>query len=79
MKGENLPAGLLANCIGLLDMAYGPVETPAVRAAVRAGLPTAEGTEMLLAQAAVSFELWTGRPAPRAAMRAALQKAQATR
>jgi shikimate dehydrogenase len=38
---------------------------------------SAEGRAMLLHQGAASFELWTGRPAPVAVMRAALDQAAA--
>jgi shikimate dehydrogenase len=78
MGGETLPPRVLEQSAGLLDMAYGPRPTPAVTTARRTGLPHVSGTELLLAQAAVSFTLWTGQPAPTAEMRSALQKAQAT-
>lgn len=78
MGVESLPPGIVEASAGLLDMAYGDHTTPAVLAAERQGLPYASGTDLLLAQATVSFTLWTGHPAPAAAMRAALQKAQAT-
>ncbi len=71
MHGEPLPAPVLAAAAGLFDMAYGPATTPAVTAFRGVGLPVAAGIDMLVAQAAVSFELWTGRPAPEAVMRAA--------
>jgi shikimate dehydrogenase len=48
-------------------------ELPAlVRAARERGIPCADGWTVLLAQGAAAFEAWTGRPAPLAAMRAAL-------
>ncbi len=78
MGGEFLPPGIVDSSAGLLDMAYGDRMTPAVLAAGRQALPHATGTDVLLAQATASFTLWTGHPAPMAAMRAALQKAQAT-
>ena len=75
MHGEHLPEGLLDEAAGLFDMAYGASPTPAVRLARSSGLPVATGWDMLLAQAAVSFTLWTGREAPLDVMAAALQGA----
>ncbi len=72
MHGESLPGGLVEAGSGLFDMAYGAGVTPAVAEARRRGLPVVNGLEMLLAQAAASFTLWTGRPAPLEAMRQAL-------
>ena len=56
------------------DMVYraqGP--TPLLKAAAEHVARTLDGLEILLAQGAVSFELWTGRPAPLQAMRAAVR------
>lgn len=72
MSGEELPSGLLDAAAGLFDMPYGAEATPAIRRARRLGLPAVAGGDMLLHQAARSFELWTGVPAPLAAMRAVL-------
>jgi shikimate dehydrogenase len=72
MGGEQLPPGILDGAAGLFDMVYGPEPTPAVAAARAAGLPVADGLEMLLAQAMASFTIWTGREAPADVMRAAL-------
>jgi shikimate dehydrogenase len=54
----------------LVDLPY--PETATAAAARRAGATVVSGLEVLLAQGAVAFELWTGEPAPVAAMRAAL-------
>ena len=54
------------------DMIYRPAETPLLAAARAAGLRTANGLGMLLHQGAAALALWTGRPAPVAALRAAL-------
>jgi shikimate dehydrogenase len=54
----------------LVDLPY--PETATARAARRAGATVVSGLEVLLAQGAASFELWTGLPAPIEAMRAAL-------
>lgn len=71
MGGETLPPGVLGPASGLIDLPYGPVDTPAVAAARERGLPVADGLEVLVAQAAASFELWTGVEAPVEAMKAA--------
>lgn len=42
------------------DLVYNPVETPLVRAARTAGLMAASGLGMLIEQAALAFERWTG-------------------
>lgn len=54
------------------DMIYRPAETPLLTAARAAGLRAANGLGMLLHQGAAALTLWTGRPAPVPAMRAAL-------
>lgn len=69
MRGEELPASLLAAASGLLDMAYGHQRTPSVT--MMGDRPVADGIDMLVAQAARSFQIWTGRPAPLAAMESA--------
>ena len=54
------------------DLIYRPPETPLLAAARRRGCRTLNGLGMLLEQGALAFERWTGRPAPRAIMRAVL-------
>jgi shikimate dehydrogenase len=56
----------------VLDAVYHPWPTPLAAAATARGLPVATGLDMLLHQAFGQVELFTGRPAPRAAMHAAL-------
>ncbi len=56
------------------DMIYRPRETGLLRAARSAGCRAANGAGMLLYQGARALELWTGRAAPLAEMRAALEK-----
>jgi shikimate dehydrogenase len=53
----------------VVDLVYGAHPTPLLAAARAAGARTVDGLEVLVAQGALSFELWTGRPAPRQAMR----------
>jgi shikimate dehydrogenase len=57
----------------VIDLVYVTGGTPLVRKARSLGLRTADGWEILLAQGASSFVLWTGRPAPVSAMRETLQ------
>lgn len=63
MGGESLPADLLDGAVGLVDLAYGSAQTPAV-AWARGRMPVADGIDHLVAQAARSFEMWTGAAAP---------------
>ena len=56
------------------DMIYRPAETKLLAAAKSAGCKTANGLGMLLHQGAKAFEIWTGRPAPLAVMRRALEQ-----
>lgn len=71
MAAESLPRSLLDGCSGLFDLTYGPVESPSVGRARALGLPVADGKDLLIAQAAASFEIWTGEPAPVDVMREA--------
>ncbi|NTW83199.1 MAG: shikimate dehydrogenase [Chlorobiaceae bacterium] len=48
----------------IYDMVYNPFETPLLCAAKKAGAITVPGIEMLIGQAARSFELWTGCAMP---------------
>jgi shikimate dehydrogenase len=54
----------------LVDLPY--PRTATARAAAAAGARVLDGLEVLAAQGAASFELWTGRRAPVAAMRHAV-------
>jgi shikimate dehydrogenase len=54
----------------LIDLPY--PETATARAARAAGATVIDGLDVLVAQGAKSFELWTGVPAPVDAMRAAV-------
>lgn len=72
MEGESLPERVLSESSGLFDMAYGLAPTPSVSQMSESGLPWVDGRRMLVAQAALSFEIWTGQSASRAAMSAAV-------
>lgn len=78
MTGEELPPRLLPLASALIDLAYGPHPTPAVEAGRGLGIPVVDGLEFLVAQAADSFTLWTGREAPVAAMTAAARNHSST-
>jgi shikimate dehydrogenase len=54
----------------LVDLPY--PRTATAEAAAAAGARVLDGLEVLVAQGAASFELWTGQPAPLEAMRVAL-------
>jgi shikimate dehydrogenase len=56
----------------VLDAIYDPWPTPLARAVIRAGGTVVSGLDMLLNQAFGQVEQFTGLPAPRAAMAAAL-------
>lgn len=75
MHGEALPPGALAGAAGLFEMAYGDAPTPAAVEAAARGLPTADGIDLLVAQAAASLQLWTGREPPLDVMEAAARAA----
>lgn len=57
------------------DAVVNPPETRLLQAARKQGLPCLDGLSMLVYQGVIGFELWTGRQAPEAVMRAALRKA----
>jgi shikimate dehydrogenase len=57
----------------VVDTVYHPVETPLLAAARARGVPGTNGLGMLVHQAVLSFELWTGVDAPLDAMRAAAE------
>ncbi len=65
----HLSVDLLGEYAYVIDLVYRDGPTPLLEAARRAGASTVDGLEVLLAQGALSFERWTGRPAPLEAMR----------
>ena len=71
---ESLHAGQ-----AVVDLVYHPADTPLLTAARLRGATAVNGLGMLLHQAARSFTLWTGHPAPLDAMRAAVTAALAAR
>jgi len=57
----------------LFDMVYYPLETRLLAEARGRGLITISGIEMLVAQGARQFEIWTGQAGPRALMEQAVR------
>jgi shikimate dehydrogenase len=72
LKSITRPADEIAMFRCVIDFVYGLDETPLIHAARQAGLPAVDGLELLVAQGALSFERFTGQPAPVEAMRAAV-------
>jgi len=68
-----VPEDLLRPDLAVLDLVYRPSPTRLVRDARAVGAVARGGAGMLLRQAAASFELWIGRPAPVDVMRDALR------
>jgi shikimate dehydrogenase len=66
-----LPADAMEPRHLVVDLVYAPPVTPLLAAARAAGARGHNGLGMLVEQAALAFELWTGRPAPSEAMSAA--------
>jgi shikimate dehydrogenase len=79
--GDPLPVDPEAIHAGqaVVDLVYHPADTPLLTAARAQGATAANGLGMLLHQAARSFTLWTGEPAPIGAMRAAVTAALLSR
>ncbi|MDK2981379.1 MAG: shikimate dehydrogenase [Chloroflexota bacterium] len=70
------PQGLaLPPLAAVYDLVYNPRETRLVQSACAAGLPAAGGLGMLLAQAALAFEIWTDIAVPRPVWAAAVEEA----
>ena len=78
------PAGMQGNSLILpleehelnahlvFDLVYNPIETPLLALARTKGIGTLPGVAMFVHQGARQFEIWTGTPAPRDAMQAAV-------
>jgi shikimate dehydrogenase len=70
-----IPKDLLHNRLTVFDTVYNPRETRLLTLARERGCAIVYGYKMLLYQAAMQFELFTGRQAPLAAMESALTQA----
>lgn len=69
--GESLPIPALGPDVLVVDLLYRPRQTPLLAAARDAGASSYSGLGLLLHQAGLAFELWTGRLAPLDVMSAA--------
>jgi len=58
----------------IYDLVYNPRETKLVRDARSQGLQATTGLGMLIEQAALSFEIWTGHASPYQTMRASIEQ-----
>jgi shikimate dehydrogenase len=77
--GESLPLPRMHEGVLVVDLLYRPSATPMLLAAKQAGAPAFGGLGLLLNQAALSFELWTGQPPSLSQMSAAALAALAER
>ena len=59
-SGMSFDPGLLPPGAAVFDCVYVPQETPLLALARARGINAANGEEMLIAQAAIAFERWTG-------------------
>lgn len=69
--GSPVDAALLGSGQVVAELIYHPERTALMDAAAAAGARTSNGISMLVHQAAIAFETWTGEPAPLAVMAAA--------
>jgi shikimate dehydrogenase len=79
IDGEELPLPDITGETIVVDLLYHPPVTPLQVTARERGAAVFGGLGLLLHQAALSFELWTGQPAPLDVMSAASVAAIAER
>lgn len=65
--------GLLPNTSRVFDLVYVPLETPLLASAREYGLRSRNGLDMLVRQAEIAFERWTGVTGSAPVMRSALE------
>ena len=70
-----VPQSAIKACEVVYDLVYTPLETRLLKDARNAGRQTISGLDMLVAQAALQFELWTGRKPDFEIMRHAAREA----
>lgn len=80
MDGVSAPADLerFREVRNVVDIIYRPPQTPLLAQAQRLGVPHLNGLGMLLHQGTEAFSFWTGKVAPEAEMRRALDSALQT-
>ncbi len=61
--------------LAVCDLVYRPIETRLLRQARAVGAQAIDGLGMLIAQGALSFQMWTGQWPPEEVMRAACERA----
>lgn len=77
--GESLPLPALGPGMHVIDLLYRPAVTPLQAKARAAGAAASNGLGLLLHQAGLAFERWTGQPPPLDVMSAAAVAALAER
>jgi shikimate dehydrogenase len=75
--GVPVPVEVLDPRHVVVDIVYQPRQTPLLAAASEIGATGVNGVGMLVHQAALAFELWTGETAPLGVMGAAVSEAVA--
>jgi len=68
------PFDVLSSQHVVFDMVYRPLYTELIKEAQKRNCTVITGIEMLVEQAVLQFELWTGIPAPVDVMRNAIEK-----
>lgn len=71
-SGAAFDVAALPAAAAVYDLAYEPIESELLQQARARGLPAANGLGMLIAQAEIAFERWTGIPDAGSVMREAL-------
>ncbi len=74
LKQLPLSTDQLSGYVCVVDLVYATTETALAQSARKAGATVVDGLDVLVAQGALSFELFTGRPGPRELMRAATRE-----
>jgi shikimate dehydrogenase len=64
LRSLGLGTDLVSDCVYVIDFVYSRAPTPLIAVARDLGVGTVDGPSLLAAQGALSFELWTGAPAP---------------